>query len=165
NATAFAAKYLFSYNTTVNRLRSKLNLPPVDDLLANNGRFDHMMIGLYEELLPPCDSWRHLDYTYIGPCLPKDEVRLSDDPDAFLKQGSKPVYIGFGSMHHADGEQLARTLLDAARDAGVRVILAQSNSLLAVNVPASDDVFTIRDYPIPHHVLFPRCKSAVHHGS
>src|SRR5215470_17051648 len=41
NAAALAARHLFSYNATINRLRSKLNLPPVHDLLANNSRFDH----------------------------------------------------------------------------------------------------------------------------
>ena len=50
-AADFAARNFFSYHTTLNRLRSKLNLPPVGDLLANNSRFDHLMIGLYEELV------------------------------------------------------------------------------------------------------------------
>ena len=49
-----------------------------------------MMIGLYEELMPPCESWSDLDYTYIGPCLPKTRVRLSEELEAFLEQGSKP---------------------------------------------------------------------------
>src|SRR5262249_16411519 len=115
---------LFSYYATVNRLRGKLNLPPVRDLLANNSRFDHMMIGLYPELMPPCESWSDLDYTYIGPCLPKTQVRLSAELEAFLGRGSKPIYIGFGSMRHANGERLASMLLEAARDAGVRVVLA-----------------------------------------
>ncbi len=165
DAAAFAARHLFSYNTTVNRLRSKLDLPPVHDLLANNSRFDHMMVGLYEELMPPCPTWQSLDHTYIGPCLPRTTVRLSDDLEAFLGRGTKPIYIGFGSMHHANGDWLTRILLDAARDAGVRVVLAQNNSRIGTGVSGSDDVFILRDYPIPHHVLFPRLKAAVHHGS
>jgi len=119
DAATFAAKHLFSYNATVNRLRSELRLPPLENLLANNSRFDHMMIGLYEELMPPCESWGHLDYTYVGPCLPKTRVRLSEELEAFLRQGSKPIYIGFGSMRHANSERLTRILLDAARDAVV----------------------------------------------
>lgn len=164
-AATLAAKYLFSYNTTVNRLRSKLNLPPINDLLANNSRFDHMMIGLYEELMPPCETWNDLDYTYIGPCLPRNQVGLSEELEAFLGQGSKPIYIGFGSMRHANSEWLTRVLLDAARDAGVRVILAQNASKIGSGLRGSENVFVLRDYPIPHHVLFPRLKAAVHHGS
>src|SRR5262245_27528384 len=164
-AGSFAAKYFFSYNATVNRLRSKLHLPPVADLLANNARFDHMMIGLYEELMPPCERWNDLEYTYIGPCLPQTQVPLSAELEAFLQQGPKPIYIGFGSMHHADSERLTRILLDAARDAGVRTILAQNTSTIGRGVRQSDTVFALRDYPIPHHVLFPRLRAAVHHGS
>jgi UDP:flavonoid glycosyltransferase YjiC (YdhE family) len=164
-AAALAARYLFSFNATVNRLRSELNLPPITDLLANNSRFDHMMIGLYEELMPACESWRDLDYSYIGPCIPTTRVKLSDELEAFLRQGPKPIYIGFGSMRHANSEDLTRILLDAVRDAGVRVILAQNASKIGNGLRGSENVFAMRDYPIPHHVLFPRLKAAVHHGS
>ena len=165
DAAAFAAKHLFSYTRTINRLRSQLDLPPVTDLIANNAKFDHMMVGLYEELMPPCHSWRTFDYTYIGPCLPKTRVRLSDELEAFLGQGSKPIYIGFGSMRHAAGQRLTQMLVDAARDAGVRLILAQNKSTIGATIHGSENVFIIRDYPIPHHVLFPRLKAAVHQGS
>jgi sterol 3beta-glucosyltransferase len=165
HAAEFAAKHIVPYKATVNRLRSELNLPPVKNLLAHNARFDHMMIGLYEHLLPPCKTWSDLDYTYIGPCLPKARVRLSEDLETFLQHGSKPIYIGFGSMHHGNGERLTQTLLDAARDAGVRVVLAQNRSKIGGAMHGSKTVFVLRDYPIPHHVLFPRMKAAVHHGS
>ena len=79
-----AARHLFSFNATVNRLRGKLGLPPINDLLGNNSRCDHMMIGLYEELMPPCESWTTFNYTYIGPCLPRTDVSLSDELEAFL---------------------------------------------------------------------------------
>jgi len=164
-AAAFAARHVFSYTRTLNRLRAQLGLPPIGDLIASTSRFDHLMIGLYEELIPACPSWRAFDYTYIGPCLPRTPVRLSDELEAFLAKGAKPIYVGFGSMHHADGDRLTSILLDAARDAGVRVVLAQNNSRIGAGVRGSDDVFVLRDYPIPHHVLFPRLKAAVHHGS
>jgi hypothetical protein len=81
----------------------------VEDLLTHNGKFDHMMVGLYEELMPPCETWKGaLDYTYIGPCLPRTKVRLSPELDAFIDRGSKPIYIGFGSMRHANGDRLTR---------------------------------------------------------
>jgi UDP:flavonoid glycosyltransferase YjiC (YdhE family) len=163
--TELAAKHLFSYTTTLNRLRARLNLPPVHDILTKNGQFDHMMVGLYEELMPPCPSWRGLDYSYIGPCLPRTTVRLSDELEAFLAGGSRPIYVGFGSMRHANGESLTRIVLDAARDAGVRVVLAQNYSSIGSGIAESGDVFVLRDYPIPHHVLFPRLRAAVHQGS
>jgi UDP:flavonoid glycosyltransferase YjiC (YdhE family) len=160
-----AAEHVFSFYRTVNRLRGELGLAPIRDLLANNSRCDHMMIGLYEELMPPCRSWTDFDYTYIGPCLPTAPVPLSEGLEAFLGRGSQPVYVGFGSMRHANGEELTRTILDAVRDAGVRAIVAQSGSTIGSGLRDSEDVFVLREYPIPHHVLFPRCKAAVHHGS
>lgn len=164
-ATEFAANHLFSYARTLNRLRAKLGLPPAPGILAQNGKFDHMMVGLYEDLMPACPSWRDLPYTYIGPCLPRTHVRLSHELETFIARGSKPIYIGFGSMRHKSGEYLTRILLDAARDAGVRVILAQNSSTIGAGVRSSNDVHILRDYPIPHHVLFPRLRAAVHQGS
>ncbi len=164
-AAGFGAKYLFGYNETINRLRAQLGLGPIDGLLVNNGRFDHMMVGLYPELMPPCESWRDIHYSYIGPCLPSARVRLSDALETFLARGSKPIYIGFGSMHHPDSDRLTGILLDAARDAGVRVILAANKSDIGSSIRGSAEVFTLREYPIPHHVLFPRLKAVVHHGS
>ena len=164
SAAEIAAYRVFSYTDTVNRLRAKLNLPPIRDLLGSNSRCDHMMIGLYEELMPPCRTW-DFDYTYIGPCLPSAQVPLSDELEAFLAAGSKPIYIGFGSMRHAESERITRTILDAVRDAGVRVVLAQAGSDIGTGLRESDDVFLLTEYPIPHHVLFPRLAAAVHHGS
>ena len=167
NLTEFAANHIFAYASTLNRLRAKLGLPPAPGILSQNGKFDHMMVGLYEELMPPCASWKeqNFPYTYIGPCLPRTTVRLSDALETFIARGSKPIYIGFGSMRHKSGEYLTRILLDAARDAGVRVILAQNASTIGAGVRDSDDVHILRDYPIPHHVLFPRLRAAVHQGS
>jgi sterol 3beta-glucosyltransferase len=156
---------VFSYSRTVNRLRSQLGLPPVKDLLGLNSRCDHMMIGLYEDLMPPCRSWTDFDYSYIGPCLPRTQVPLSDDLEAFLARGSKPIYVGFGSMRHANGDQLTRTILDAVNDAGVRAVIAQGGSTIGAGLRDSENVFVLKDYPIPHHVLFPRLQAAVHHGS
>ena len=160
-----AAYRVFSYSRTVNRLRSQLGLPEIKDLLGNNSRCDHMMIGLYEELMPPCRSWTDFDYSYIGPCLPRTQVALSDELEAFLGKGSKPIYIGFGSMRHADGEQLTRMILDAVKDAGVRAVIARGGSTIGAGLGDSESVFVLKDYPIPHHILFPRLKAAVHHGS
>lgn len=164
DAAIVAARH-FSYFKTVNRLRAKLKLPPLEDLLGNNSKCAHMMIGLYEELLPPCESWTNFDYTYIGPCLPTAKVPLSKSLEAFLRKGSKPVYIGFGSMRHKGSKRLTNYLLQAVREAGVRAIIARNASDIADDLEGDDDVYVLRDYPIPHHVLFPRCKAAVHHGS
>jgi UDP:flavonoid glycosyltransferase YjiC (YdhE family) len=68
-------------------------------------------------------------------------------------------------MRHGNAKQLTQTLLDAVDNAGVRVVLAKSKSSIGEGLRDSENVFVLKDYPIPHHVLFPRLKAAVHHGS
>ncbi len=163
-AAVLAANRLFSYTRTVNRLRRQLSLPPVRDILGNNSRCDHMMIGVYEELLPPCRTWS-FDYSYIGPCLPSAPVALSQELEDFLAAGPKPIYIGFGSMRHPNGQELSRQLVEAVRSAGLRLILARSGSSIGAGLEDSEDLLVLKQYPIPHHVLFPRLRAAVHQGS
>jgi UDP:flavonoid glycosyltransferase YjiC (YdhE family) len=68
-------------------------------------------------------------------------------------------------MRHANGEELTRTLVEAVKDTGVRAIIAQSASNVGTGLRESENLYVLKEYPIPHHVLFPRCKAAVHHGS
>ena len=164
-AAVFSSRHFFSFHDTVSQLRARLGLPPAGDLATENARCDHMMIGLYRELMPPCPAWDRFDHSYIGPCIPSDDVKLSVELDAFLEQGSPPIYVGFGSMRHANADELTQTILAAVRDVGVRVVLAQATSKLGNGLEDQDDVHVLREYPIPHHILFPRLKAAVHHGS
>jgi UDP:flavonoid glycosyltransferase YjiC (YdhE family) len=165
HAAVFSADRLFHYNATIDRLRGELGLPPIPDLLTNNSRCDHLMLGAYEELMPPCPSW-NFPYKYIGPCLPRTKVALSESLEAFLGRGEKPIYIGFGSMKHANANALTRLLVDAVRQAGVRAVIAQAaNSDLGAELDDMDDIYVLKEYPIPHHVLFPRLAAAIHHGS
>ena len=69
-------------------------------------------------------------------------------------------------MRHGTGDRLTRLVLDAARDAEAFGSCSRGNgSKIGDGVRESDDVFILRDYPIPHHVLFPRLRAAVHQGS
>ena len=163
-AAELSARTVFSYYKVINGLRAELGLPAAKNILADISRCEHMLMGVYEEFIPPCPSW-DFEYSYIGPCLPREEVPLSDPLEAFLRRGAAPLYVGFGSMRHQNGNELTRTLVNAARDAGVRLILAQNTSSIGVDLDHTEDVHILREYPIPHCVLFPRCRAAVHHGS
>ena len=89
-AVVLAARFMFSYNETVNRLRAQLNLAPAGDLLTDNAICDHMMIGLYEELMPPCPTWKRIDYSYIGPCIPSDDVSSPTRSRISYRAGQSP---------------------------------------------------------------------------
>jgi vancomycin aglycone glucosyltransferase len=94
-----------------------------------------------------------------GAWILDDSRALSPGLEAFLDAGEPPVYVGFGSMPAAEGT--SRTLIDAVRVAGRRVILAQGWAGLEL-VDSAADCFAIDD--VNHQALFPRVAAVVHHA-
>ena len=83
------------------------------------------------------------------------------DLQAFLDAGDPPVYVGFGSMAGRDPQRLARIVVDALLQAGVRGIIASGwGGLQADELP--ETIFKIDQ--APHDWLFPRVAAVVHHG-
>src|SRR5882757_3911601 len=86
--------------------------------------------------------------------------------EQFLQAGSKPVYVGFGSMVSRDAQGFTATVLDALRQSGQRAVLATGWGGLdgADGSDSAQDgqIFFIRH--APHDWLFPRMAAAVHHG-
>jgi sterol 3beta-glucosyltransferase len=80
---------------------------------------------------------------------------------AFLQNGSKPIYIGFGSMGSRKPEETADLVLRALAQTQQRAILLSGwGGLSRSNLP--DSVFMVNS--IPHAWLFPRMAAVVHHG-
>ena len=80
---------------------------------------------------------------------------------AFLEAGPPPVYIGFGSMHNQNAEQVTKLVIEALRRAGQRGILMTGWG--GMNQRSnSDDVFLVET--VSHDWLFPRTAAIVHHG-
>jgi UDP:flavonoid glycosyltransferase YjiC (YdhE family) len=76
----------------------------------------------------------------------------------FLATGTRPVYVGFGSMVPADPVELDRTVRAALKKAGVRGVLLGNPS----NEPVTDQFFPLTE--APHSWLFPRMAAIVHHA-
>ncbi len=79
----------------------------------------------------------------------------------FLKAGSPPVYIGFGSMSDSNPEALTKLVLDALAESGQRGVLIKGWGALS-NADLPDHVFQIDS--VPHDWLFPQMAAVVHHG-
>jgi sterol 3beta-glucosyltransferase len=79
----------------------------------------------------------------------------------FLANGSKPVYIGFGSMSGRTAQRLADLAIEAVQLTGQRAILlggwAQAHQR---DLP--DSIHAIES--APHAWLFPQMAAVVHHG-
>jgi sterol 3beta-glucosyltransferase len=81
----------------------------------------------------------------------------------FLAAGTKPVYIGFGSMVSSDATSFTETVLAAVKKSGRRAVLASGWGGLAGEEGAqSEQIFFLRH--APHDWLFPRMSAAVYHG-
>ncbi|MGZ3610645.1 MAG: glycosyltransferase [Ktedonobacteraceae bacterium] len=79
----------------------------------------------------------------------------------FLRSGSPPVYIGFGSMSNSKPEETADLVLRALARTGQRgVLFVGWGGLKKEQLP--ETVFMTES--IPHSWLFPRMAAVVHHG-
>lgn len=125
-------------------------------------------------VIPQPADWDPATTTMAGYCPLQGPAQWEPEPAlaAFLAgadaqgAGARPaVYIGFGSMTRLPPAALAATVLQAAREAGVRVVLqlGWSSSGAGDAAPAAcRDVFYLGD--APHSRLFPLLAAVVHHG-
>ncbi|KAL2126096.1 hypothetical protein VTI74DRAFT_1700 [Chaetomium olivicolor] len=82
--------------------------------------------------------------------------------DAFLRSGTPPIYIGFGSIVVDDPTKLTATLVQAVRQVGCRAIISRGWSKLGSNQASSQDILWLGD--CPHEWLFQHVAAVVHHG-
>ena len=80
--------------------------------------------------------------------------------EAFLKDTGPKVYVGFGSMTHADPQKLTDQVLQMARNMGVKVVMSTATS--ALQASKDEHIFPIAS--VPHEWLFKRLDAVVHHG-
>jgi len=81
----------------------------------------------------------------------------------FLEAGSKPIYIGFGSMVSSNAKAFTQTVLDAVKMSGQRAVLATGwGALDGYEGQQDKQIFFLRH--APHDSLFPLVSAAVHHG-
>lgn len=88
------------------------------------------------------------------------------DLDSFLRSGSPPVYIGFGSIVIEDPAAMTNTILQAVKSLGIRAIISCGWSKLGEGklgqVSPGDPIFYLGD--CPHEWLFQHVAAVVHHG-
>ncbi|MDQ1249231.1 MAG: hypothetical protein QG597_3605, partial [Actinomycetota bacterium] len=127
--------------------------------------------GWSAQLAPRPDDWPALVQVTGAWRLPvASEPALPDEVEAFLADGSAPVYIGMGSATVPDPLAVTAMFLAAARDVGVRVVLSRGWAGLGAEgddcppgaAGVASDVLVVSD--VAHGRLFPRCAAVVHHA-
>ena len=140
---------------------------PYNRLLA--GR--HPVLYAYSEAVTPRPtSWPawycQTGYWYLPPPALTHTSHTSGwkppaDLVAFIEQGSRPIYIGFGSMVDENSQGLTDLIINATRMAGVRAVLHTGWAGLSQK-ERPDHLFFCDS--LPHDWLFPQMGAVVHHG-
>ncbi|KAJ1701183.1 hypothetical protein LUZ63_000962 [Rhynchospora breviuscula] len=80
----------------------------------------------------------------------------------WIEQGTKPIYIGFGSIPLDDEKNITAIILEALKETGQRGIIGRGWGSLGSLSEVPVDVYLLDD--CPHDWLFPRCAAVIHHG-
>jgi UDP:flavonoid glycosyltransferase YjiC (YdhE family) len=130
----------------------------------NSERFtQHPVLYCYSPaVIPPPEDWdermRVTGYWFLDP---DEEWTPPADLLEFLRAGSPPIFIGFGSMSPRDPAAMTQVILQAlVRTQQRAIILSGWGGLHATDLPSS--VYLLD--AIPFAWLFPRVAAVVHHG-
>ncbi|KAI9045877.1 GT1Gtflike [Aspergillus affinis] len=157
---------------TINQLRVSLDLAPVPMKLGSVLHETLKIPFTYfwpPSLVPKPDDWpAHIgNVALYGPCgwspyLPSHEP--SPELQEFLRSGSTPVYIGFGSivLDEQQSQELTDTVMAAISLAGIRAFVGKGWCKLGSLACSHKNVLFIDD--CPHEWLFQHVSAVVHHG-
>jgi vancomycin aglycone glucosyltransferase len=141
----------------INKNRVRLGMTPIDDVL-DYVLTDHTWLAADATLAPvPATPGRKIFQT--GAWVLADDTPLSEDVEAFLEGGERPILVGFGSMPTAG--DVGRRLIAAARAVGRRIIVSRGWADLDL-IDDAPDCMAIGD--ASHDLLLPRVAAIVHHG-
>ena len=112
-------------------------------------------------VLPPPADWPDSVHTTGYWFLPPSDEALPPQVEDFLRAGDPPVFVGFGSMSGRDPARSTALVLEAARRAGVRLVIGAGSGGLDSSIQ-SDGVLAVED--VAYLNLFPRMAAVVHHG-
>jgi UDP:flavonoid glycosyltransferase YjiC (YdhE family) len=143
----------------LNKRRRNLGLKTVKDAWVNV-LGAHVIVASDEEIVKvPGDSETQATqtgYLHLG-----QEKVYDGALERFLESGPPPLYAGFGSMPRPDQAKNVALIVEAARMARQRVVIAKFWEG-PVDYSDAEDVFFIKGYP--HLELFPRMRAVIHHG-
>ncbi|KAG7388497.1 hypothetical protein PHYPSEUDO_012283 [Phytophthora pseudosyringae] len=116
------------------------------------------------ELVPKPKDWGGL-YDVVGTVVLKGTAASyspSPELDEFLGDDGGPIFVGFGSMVLEDPKATTKMIIEAAKQANVRVLIQSSWSDMAGDLVIPDNIFFLGN--CPHDWLMPRVSAVVHHG-
>ncbi|CAG8174951.1 unnamed protein product [Penicillium nalgiovense] len=152
----------------VNTFRKRaLALDPLDAITARNliHRLRVPCSYLWSPaILPKPKDWGdNIDICGFSFLPSKPDYTTPERMDAFLKAGSTPVYVGFGSIVVDDQVKLTKIVFETISKAGQRAIISKGCGNLGVDeVDVPDNILIIES--CPHDWLFRKVSCVIHHG-
>lgn len=151
----------------MNKWRKQNGLAKVTDFdyyLTQNGKRVLTLYPVSPILMPMDPAWdRYIQVTgyWYHPeadaCGYQEPAELS----AFLDNGEKPIFIGFGKAESKELAQLQRLMLEVVKELGIKAIF-QGDQIPAEQKHNTDKLYFIDN--IPYSYIFPRVRAVVHHG-
>ncbi|WP_295671281.1 glycosyltransferase, partial [uncultured Mucilaginibacter sp.] len=141
------------------------SLPFNDPIHAAFKKTPPLMFYAYSKhILPKPVDWSEVQcvtgYWFLKA---KQEWKPSAELEQFLASGSKPVYIGFGSMNDGRNKSgsIKTLILETVKRTGQRAVLLNAG-LGLVQSELPENIFVTE--PVPFEYLFPKMAAVVHHG-
>lgn len=149
----------FNLTKLINEKRKELGLGPVRD--AWQSMMGPRVIVASDRVIAEVPEDVQSPHTQTGYMHLNQPDQYFPELEAFLGAGQPPVYAGFGSMPKHDQAKNVPLIVQAARKAGTRAVIAKFWDEPSEFTDA-EDVFFIKGYP--HLKLFPRMAAVIHHG-
>ena len=156
----FKKMFNISCRAFINKNRKNFGLPPVKDCWEHVIGKKILLVCDREYSIVPSDIKQKCYHTGYLP-IPQN-IDVDDNLLKFINSGSKPIYIGFGSMTASEPEKTTRIVIEAAKLAGQRTILSSGCANLGTNKKVDQDYYVVGK--ISHPLLFPKMAAIVHHG-
>ncbi|KAH6874044.1 hypothetical protein B0T10DRAFT_588226 [Thelonectria olida] len=116
-----------------------------------------------QSLIPKPSDWAsHINITGFSFLPLANSYTPPPDLTAFLEKGSRPIYIGFGSIIVDNPQALTELVFNAVKIANVRAIISQGWGHMGSGDDVPDGVHLIDN--CPHDWLFQHVSAVVHHG-
>jgi len=100
--------------------------------------------------------------------------KAMEDIKAFIEKGSKPIFMGWGSMTAKSPKYMVKLVAEAAKLAGARAIVFEGWAHMSMDAlrSATEDAELLKYCEenvlfvgkTPHAWLFPQCSCVIHHG-
>lgn len=144
----------------VNEGRRELGLSPVTDMSTHITQGSKILLAVDPTFVQPLPRWTFA-HAFTGFWFLEEARPLDDEIEAFLQDGSPPIYVGFGSMTSSHADRLSALVAKAATQAGVRAVISSGWAGLGRHELGSN---CLAVGAVPHGALFPRMRVVVHHG-